>query len=129
MDPKGKVRNWLASRYTPEAIRQGLAIFRTEREKGRLRNKTAHRYLVKVIQNCQDEIDLRRQEELLREYAGVERSVWLQEFEAEYEILVGQCVGASPENDLALHFSDKTVFGGLILQRVFWENQLILINS
>lgn len=124
LDPKGTVRNWLAGRYTLEAIRQGLAIFRTEREKGRLRNKTAHRYLVKVIQNCQDEIDLRRQEELLREYAGVERSVWLQELEAEYEILKGQCVGASPENDLALHLSDKAVFGGLILQRAFWENKL-----
>lgn len=124
LDPKGKIRNWLASRYTPEAIRQGLAIFRTEQEKGRLRNKTAHRYLVKVIQNCQVEIDLRRQEELLREYAGVERSVWLQELEAEYEILEGQCVGASPENALAFHLSDKAVFGGLILQRAFWENKL-----
>jgi hypothetical protein len=124
LDPKGTIRDWLAGRYTPEAIRQGLAIFRTEREKGRLRSKTAHRYLVKVIQNCQDEIDLRRQEELLREYAEVERSVWLQELEAEYEILTSQCVGASPANDLALQLSDKAVFGGLILQRAFWENKL-----
>jgi hypothetical protein len=124
LDPKGTIRDWLAGRYTPEAIRQGLAIFGTERGKGRLRSKTAHRYLVKVIQNCQDEIDLRRQEELSREYAGVERSVWLQELEAEYEILEGQCVDASPENDLAFHLSDKAAFGGLILQRAFWENKL-----
>jgi len=66
LDPKGKVRDWLSRRFTPQAIRQGLAIFGAEREKGRLRNKTAHRYLVKVIQNCQDELDLRTEEELLR---------------------------------------------------------------
>jgi hypothetical protein len=40
----GKTRQWLAERYTPEAIRQGLAIFGTEHNKRRLRNKMAHRY-------------------------------------------------------------------------------------
>jgi len=45
----------------------------------------AHRYLVKVIQNCQEEIDLRMQEELLRKFAQKERQGWLQEFEAEYQ--------------------------------------------
>ena len=124
LDPKGKIREWLAGRFTPEAIRQGLAIFGTEWEKGRLRNKTAHRYLVKVIQNCQEEIDLRRQEELLREYAEVERSAWLQGLEAEYETLVTECVGTSPEQDLAYQLGDRAVFGGLIVQRAFWENKL-----
>jgi len=124
LDPKGEVRQWLAGRYTTEAIRQGLAIFGVERNKGRLRNKTAHRYLVKVIQNCQDEIDLRLQEELLREYAEVERSFWLHELEAEYEMLTSRCNGAFPEKDLALRLSDNAVFGGLILQRAFWENKL-----
>jgi hypothetical protein len=79
---------------------------------------------VKVIQNCQNEIDLRRQEELLREYAKVERPVWLQELEAEYEILATECIGVSLEKDLAFHLSDNAVFGGLILQRAFWENKL-----
>lgn len=41
LDPEGKIRQWLASRYTPEAIRQGLAIFGTELNKGRLQNQTA----------------------------------------------------------------------------------------
>ena len=123
-DPKGKLRQWLAARYTPEAIRQGLAIFGTQWEKGRLRNKTAHRYLVKVIGNCQDELDLRRQEELLHEYAGLERTVWLRELEEEYEILVAECVGSNPEEDLAFRLSEGAVFGGLILQRAFWASKL-----
>jgi len=123
-DSMGKLREWLAGSFTPEAIRQGLAIFGTEQEKGRLQNKFAHRYLAKVIQNCQMEIDLRRQEELLREYAEVERPVWLQGLEAEYETLVAECVGTSPENDLAFQLADRAVFGGLIVQRAFWENKL-----
>jgi hypothetical protein len=124
LDPKGRIREWLAGRFTPEAIRQGLAVFGTEREKRRLRNNMAHRYLVKVIQNCQHEIDLRRQEELLREYAEVERSAWLQVYEVEYATLVAECTGASPESDLAYRLGENAAFGSLILQRAFWEQKL-----
>lgn len=124
LDPKGRIREWLAGRFTPEAIRQGLAIFGTEREKRRLRNKMAHRYLVKVIINCQHEIDLRRQEELLREYAEVERPAWLQALEAEYERLVTDCVDNSPGKDLAYRLGENAVFGCMIVQRAFWEDKL-----
>jgi len=124
LDPEGKTRQWLAERYTTEAIRQGLAIFGTERNKGRLRNNTAHRYLVKVIQNSQAEIDLRQQETSLREFAEIERQEWLQELEAEYKILKTECDGSTPENDLVFRLSDSAVFGGLSLQRAFWENKL-----
>lgn len=124
LDPKGEVRQWLAGRCTPEAIRQGLSIFGVERDKGRLKSKTAHRYLVKVIQNCQAEIDLRLQEELLRQYAVTEHSVWLNELEEQFQQLTVQCVGPCPEKDLAFCLSEKAVFGGLILQRAFWENKL-----
>lgn len=122
-DPKGRIRVWLAGRYSPEAIRQGLAIFGTEQEKGRLQNKTAHRYLVKVIQNCQHEIDLRRQEELLREYAEVEQPAWLEELEKEHEILVAEA-GDLPVKELVFTLADYAVFGCMIIQRAFWENKL-----
>jgi hypothetical protein len=124
LDPKGALRTWLSSRYTPEAIRQGFSIFATQRAKGRLRSKTAHRYLVKVIQNCQDEIDLRQQEDLLREYAELEKRGMLRELEREYELLQAQCDGSGPANDLAFQLSEKAVFGGMILQRSFWEAKL-----
>jgi len=123
LDPKGRIREWLAGRYSPEAIRQGLAIFGTEQEKGRLQNKTAHRYLVKVIQNCQHEIDLRRQEELLREFAEVEQPAWLEKLEKEHEILVAE-TGNSPVKELAFTLADYAVFGCMIIQRAFWENKL-----
>ncbi|MCF6267620.1 MAG: hypothetical protein L3J57_13905 [Desulfuromusa sp.] len=123
-DPEGQIRQWLADRYTPEAIRQALAIFGTEWNKGRLRNKMAHRYLVKVIQNCQEDVDLRVQEELLRKFAQKERQSWLQEFETEYRQLKKECDGSSPEKNLLFCLGEKAAFGGLALQRTFWENKL-----
>jgi hypothetical protein len=65
-----------------------LAIFGNEWNKGRLRSKMAHRYLVKLIQSCQEEDDLRIQEELLRKYTQKERQGWLQEFETEYQLMI-----------------------------------------
>ena len=124
LDPNGQIRQWLASRYTPEAIRQGLAIFGAEWNKGRLRNKMAHRYLVKVIQSCQEDIDLHMQEELLRKFAENERQGWLQELEAEYQQLTRECNGSTPEKNLFFCLAEKTVFGGLTLQRGFWEDKL-----
>jgi hypothetical protein len=124
-DPKGMLRTWLSSRYTPEAIRQGLSIFGTERTKGRLRSDTAHRYLVKVIQNCQDEIDLRQQEDQLRKYVEIERQGLLRELDREYDLLKAECEARSgPLNDLAFQLSEKAVFGSMILQRSFWEAKL-----
>ena len=121
LDPKGALRTWLSSRYTPEAIRQALAIFATERAKGRLKSETSHRYLVKVIQNCQYECDLRVQEIQLRKYAETERRGFLEELEREHDLLVNQC---KADGDLALQLSENAVFGGLVLQRAFWEEKL-----
>ena len=125
LDPKGTIRTWLSSRYTPEAIRQGLAIFGTERAKGRLRSGTAHRYLVKVIQNCQDEIDLREQETQLWKYAEVEKRGLLRALDRDYELLTAECEeGTGPANDLAFRISEMAVFGAMVLQRSFWEGKL-----
>ncbi|MCP4289933.1 MAG: hypothetical protein GY792_36885 [Gammaproteobacteria bacterium] len=124
-DPQGKLRTWLSGRYTPAAIRQGLALFATERGKGRLRGKTAHRYLVKLIQSRQEELDLRAQEHWLLEFAQLERVAWLQELEHDYTILKTECDNAcTVEHNLAFRLSEKAVFDGLPLARAFWEDKL-----
>ena len=124
-DAQGKLRAWLSSRYTPAAIRQGLAIFGGEQAKGRLHDKTAHRYLVKLIQNCQEELDLHAQETWLLEFAKVERYAWLQELEQDYDLLKTECNQTTGlDHDLALRLSEKAVFGGLPLARAFWEEKL-----
>ncbi|MFO7750185.1 MAG: hypothetical protein R6V54_08820 [Desulfobacteraceae bacterium] len=121
LDPKAALRIWLSSRYTPEAIRQALAIFAAERAKGRLNSETAHRYLVKVIQNCQDECDLRVQETQLMKYAEIEKQELLNQLEKDHQLLVAQ---SKETGELALQLSEKAVFGGLLLQRAFWEDKL-----
>jgi len=125
LDPSATLRHWLSARYTPEAIRQALAVFATERDKGRLKTNTAHRYLVKLIQNCQDELDLRGEEQRLREFAETERQAWLKVFEHDLALLETQCRDPNTlENDLALRLSENAVFASLFLERAFWENQL-----
>ena len=116
LDPKGAIRTWVSSRYTPEAIRLGLAIFGTQRAKGRLQSQTAHRYLVKVIQNCQDEIDLREQETHLREFAEVEKRALLHELDREEQLLTAECENETgPAKDLLFKLSEKALFGSIIL--------------
>lgn len=124
-DADGKLRTWLSGRYTPAAIRQALALFGTERNKGRLRGKTAHRYLVKLIQSAQEELDLREQEHWLRAFAETERDAWLRELEQDYAIVKTECDNACTlDHDLAFRLSEKAVFGGLPLARAFWEEKL-----
>jgi hypothetical protein len=125
LDEQGKLRTWLSSRFTPAAIRQGLALFGSERAKGRLQNKTAHRYLVKLIQSRQEERDLQEQEHCLLAFAEVERKAWLQKLEQDYDLLKTECSQAIDlEHDLAFRLSEKAVFGGLPLARAFWEEKL-----
>jgi hypothetical protein len=124
LDPQGKVRHWLSRRHTPQAIRQGLAIFGAERDKGRLRNKTAHRYLVKVIQSCQDELDLRTEEELLRFFAQHERQAWLKILDGEYEKLQDEHANSSEAREMVFRISESALFGSMVLERTFWENKL-----
>jgi len=124
-DAQGELRTWLSGRYTPAAIRQGLALFGSERAKGRLGTKTAHRYLVKLIQSSQEELDLREQEHWLQEFAEVERSAWLQDLEQDYNLLKTECDHAvCLDCDLAFGLSEKAVFGGIPLARAFWEAKL-----
>lgn len=125
LDPNATLRYWLSARYTPEAIRQAIAVFATEYDKGRLRTKTAHRYLVKLIQNCQHELDLRAEEHFLREFAETERQAWLQQFEHDLALLEDECQDpCTLENDLPLRLSEKAVFASVLLERAFWEQQL-----
>jgi hypothetical protein len=124
LDPHEKVRHWLSRRFTPQAIRQGLAIFGAERDKGRLQNKTAHRYLVKVIQNCQDELDLRTEEELLRFFAQHERRAWLKILEGDYGKLQAEPADPSETRKMVFRVSESALFGSMLLERSFWEEKL-----
>jgi hypothetical protein len=123
-DPEGKERDGLAGGCTPESIREGLAIFGRKYEQGDLRGKYSIRYLVKVIENRQHEHNLRREEELLREFAEVEKPEWLKVHEAEHAKLLIDCAGVQPYEDLIIRLAENAACGSLNIQRAFWEDKL-----
>ncbi|MDZ7364776.1 MAG: hypothetical protein ONB43_02745, partial [candidate division KSB1 bacterium] len=61
-DPNGSLRTFLSA-FEPAAIKTAVAIFQARRERGKIQALWAHRYLVKLIRNMQEELDLQRCEE------------------------------------------------------------------
>jgi len=123
-DPTGKERDGVAGSASPESIREGLAIFGRKYEQGDQRGKYSIRYLVKIIENRQHEHNLRREEELLREFAELEKPEWLKIHEAEHAKLLIDCAGVHPYEDLAFRLAENAVCGSLNIERAFWEDKL-----
>lgn len=120
-DTIGRLRAWLAATFEPDAIRRALAIFGARRAKGSLRGKDAHRYLVKLIREAQIEIDLEREEHLLLQYAEMERRSWLAELVAAKAAVEREC---STKEERMIALADHALFGGIFLEKAFWENEL-----
>jgi hypothetical protein len=120
-DESCRLRGWLAGAFEPEAIRRGLAIFEAKREQGRLRTKEAHRYLIKVIQSEQIEINLEREEHHLLAYAEIERTSWLTELQKER-----LRVRADAENDegYLTDLANLALCGSIFIEKAFWEKSL-----
>jgi hypothetical protein len=125
LDKGGKTRRWIAARFTPKAIRQALALFATERKKGRLQHEMAVRYLVKVIQSQQHELDLREQEQSLLSYAQQQKKQWLFQWENDYQAFEESCSHQSSRQEaFACQLAEMTLFASIFLQRAFWEDKL-----
>jgi hypothetical protein len=120
-DPLGKTRDWLSKYFMLEAIIQALAIFGTKLEAGALKGKMIHRYLIKVIQGCQDEISLRQEETTLRQLTAVAATSWSQQLdEALCKLQEKYC-----KVDLAMAIAEHALFSGIMMERDFWESQLL----
>ncbi|MCG2758298.1 MAG: hypothetical protein L6263_07675 [Desulfobacteraceae bacterium] len=85
-DPKEHLRRFL-SYCEPEAVRRGGAVFASKMEQGILDKKYAHRYLAKLVQSSQVDIDLEIIEHELLKYAMRERQWWIANEIEEYENL------------------------------------------
>jgi len=123
-DPLGRLRTWLANAYEPEAIRRAIAIFTAKRDGGALKGPESHRYLVKVIQGCQADIELEREERKLLELAAVERKAWLQDWEEGLHEIQNT---SSSNEEILREIAERAVFGGMILEKAFWERALTRI--
>lgn len=120
-DPRGKLRHWLSAVCEPEAIRQGLAIISVKMEKGSLKGKLIHRYLVKVIRECQTQIELEREEKELLKFAETERKGWLSGLQTAFESLAWEC---ETDEQLAKALAEHALFGDIMIERAFWTDQL-----
>ena len=127
-DKQGKLRDWIASRFTPQAIKQGLAILAIKQQKGELHNPFANRYLVKVTQSQQNELDLNQLEQELLKYAKLEKQHWLTEWENDFQELR---MASLKQNEDQYHFVcqlvESTLFSSIFLQKAFWQDKLIMI--
>ena len=85
-DKKGHLRKYL-SYCEPGAIRRSGAVFASKMKRGVLNKKYNHRYLAKLVQSFQEEIDLEIIEDELLKYAKSERQWWIAHEVEEYENL------------------------------------------
>ena len=120
-DTGGRLRTWLAATFEPDAIRRAAAIFAAKRAKGALRGKHAHRYLVKLISGVQVEIDLEREEHFLLRYAETERRSWLAALIAAKAEIERE---SATLDERILAFADHAIFGGIFLEKAYWEREL-----
>jgi uncharacterized protein (UPF0297 family) len=120
-DPKGALRRYLSS-CEPAAIRRAAAIVTAKLERDAIDQKFLHRYLAKVIRNCQDELDLERAAKELEHLCRREAEIWTSdEQRRERELLDARL---QPEQLLSI-VAEHAAFGGIPLQAEFWTRQLL----
>ena len=121
-DESGRLRNWIASRFEPEAIRRASATFGGKYHAGALRGKHAERYLVKIIKSNQEEIDLGREMDALLRYAEIERNEWLINLDQTRAYLQEETLSV---NEQILRIAEHCLFGSIFVERSYWEKHLI----
>ena len=121
-DTDGKQRRWMARSFTREAIRRALVIVAGRLEK--LDPQYAHRYLAKVLQNTQHEVDLEKAAVELDHLCRAERQNWMVRYEQDLESLEAEL--HDPEQ-LARALAEKAAQASLPLGGLFWRRQLLAL--
>ncbi len=119
-DPKAKLRDYLAT-FQPAAIRRAAAILATKLERDLVQRKHAHRYLAKVIQTQQEEIDLERAAEELWELTQRQNQNWVEREERHFDALERD----QGLEDLTRAVAERAAYGGIPLQSTFWTRKLL----
>lgn len=119
-DPKGSLRDYLAT-FEPAAIRRAAAIVTARKERGLLDQEHLHRYLTKVIQNIQQEIDLERAARELADLCQAQQETWTAQLEQDFQRIDSQL--PSPEDQVRA-VAELAAHGGLPLEQTFWADRL-----
>ena len=120
-DPLGRLRDYL-SQFEPTAIRRAAAVVWAKLQGNRIDREFAERYLSKVIQNQQQELELERAEQELLLLCEAERQIWTTLEEEEYQTLLRDRVEPS---ELICALAERAAHGGIPLQRTFWVAKLL----
>jgi hypothetical protein len=126
-DLRGNLRVFL-SEFEPAAIKTAVAIFRSRKQRGKIKAAWAHRYLVKLIRNMQEELDLQRCEDELLHLSREQAQNWTREEERLYGQLRSEIANAKA---LSCCVAEKAVEGEVPVAAAFWREQLrrLLINA
>lgn len=120
-DSQSKLRRYLAG-FRIEAIRRAAALFASKLDQGVPQPQYAHRYLVKLIQSQQDELDLERAAKELLVLCQKQNEDWIRHEEIHYQTLVEDL--PEPER-LARAVAERAAHGGIPLQATFWTQKLL----
>ena len=119
-DPSGSLRNYLAS-FQPAAIRQAAVIVKARKERGLVDQEYLHRYLAKVIQNKQEEMDLELAASELMELCRTQGESWTKNLEQDYQLMKSQ----NPlMKDQVFEVAKMAAHSGLLLDGTFWTEKL-----
>lgn len=120
-DPRGRLRRYLAS-FSAAAVRRGLAVLAARFE--RLEQRTAHRYLARVIQSQEEELELERAAAELERLCQQAKQHWNEAEEEELSRLREQRPDVA---DLAVALAEKAAQASIPLGGRFWTRQLLAL--
>lgn len=120
-DPQSKLRRYLAQ-FQCQAIRRAAAIFACKLDRDALEPRYAHRYLVKIIQTQQEELDLERAAKELFDLCQMLNEDWVQHEELHYQTLEEDLPNPAR---LARALAERAAHGGIPLQATFWTQKLL----
>lgn len=120
-DPHGKLRHYLSS-FSPPAVRRALAIFAAKQRRRAIREKFAHRYLVKLVQNSQDAVDLDVASDELLALCREQGQNWTV---AEQEDLEAMRADAAAPEELVQRMTERAAHAGIPVESAFWDAALI----
>jgi len=119
-DPGGHLRKHL-SWCEPSAVRRGFMLFSSRMQRGVIKERYAHRYLAKLIQSCQEEIDFERAEDELLRSCETEYEWWLAHEEKAYQEIVEN---GKDSLDVCCQIAEMAAHGSLPINGAFWRDKL-----
>lgn len=119
-DRDGALRRYLST-FSPDALRRAIAIFASRLERNRVRRDHAHRYFVRLVQTCQDEVDLELQATELLALNRRCAQVWTAAEEADLAAMREQLRDPLA---LAQGIAERAALAGLPVETAFWDPAL-----